>query len=105
MREQKVYPDIRLSKWAKTCQAVAIIGFVYCILASIGLHISEPENRLGFALLYLSPALLIIAPIQLIILLITVQSWNRWASVYKRGLTFGCSTGVLVLLIAQLMHT
>lgn len=105
MREQRLYPDIRSSKWAKTCQAVAIAGLVYCLLASIGFHLSEPENRLGFALLYLSPALLIIAPIELVISLITVQSWNRWANIYKRGITLSCSIGVLILLIAQLVFT
>lgn len=105
MNERKLYPDIRSSKWAKACQIVAIIGLIYCILASIGFHISEPKNRFGFALLYLSPALLIIAPIELVISLITIQSWNRWASIHKRGITLSCSIGVLILVIAQLFFT
>jgi hypothetical protein len=104
MREQRLYPDIRSSKWAKTCQTIAIVGLVYCMLASVGFHLSEPENRLGFALLYLSPALLIIAPIELIISLITIQSWDRWADVHKRGITLSCSIGVLILMIAQLVY-
>jgi len=102
MKEQRLYPDIRSPRWAKTCQIFAIIGLTYCVLASIGFHLSEPGNRLGFALLYLSPALLIIAPIELIVSLITIQSWNRWADKHKRRITLSCSIGVLILLIAQL---
>jgi len=105
MREQKLYPDIRLSKWAKTCQTIAIVGLVYCMLASIGFHISKPANRLGFALLYLGPALFMIAPIELIVSLITIQSWNRWANTHQRGITLICSAGVLIILFAELIFS
>jgi hypothetical protein len=104
MRDQKLYPDIRSSKWAKTCQIIAIAGLIYCVLSSVGLYMSEPENRIGFALLYLSPALLVIAPIELIVSLIAIQSWSRWVNVHQRAITLSCSIGVLVILIAQLLY-
>lgn len=104
MRERKLYPDIRSSRWAKTCQIIAVVGLVYCVLASIGFHISEPANRFGFALLYISPALLLIAPIELIVSLITIQSWNRWVSTEQRTITLIGSTGVLIILITQLIY-
>ncbi len=102
MREQKLHPDIRVSKWAKVCQVIAVSGFFYCVLATISIHLSSTSYRLGFALLYLTPALFVVAPVELLIFLITIQSWNRWANRYQRATVITCSSGVILLLMIVL---
>lgn len=103
MNERKLYPDIRLSKWARTCQVIALAGFGYCLLANAGCQLVDAEFRFGFALLYLTPALFLIAPFELLVLLITVQSWKRWADSRQRILTLMGSTGGLLLLGLHLL--
>lgn len=103
MNEQKLYPDIRLSKWAGTCQVIALAGFGYCLLVSAGYQLVNAEFRFGFALLYLLPACLLIAPFELLVLLITVQSWKRWANSRQRLLTLMGSAGGLLLLGLHLL--
>ena len=100
-KDQKLYPDVRPGKWANLCQRTAYTGFIYSLLVTIGFHLVDEQAQLVFSILYIVPAICLLIPLELIVLLITIQSWNRWGSTTQRMITLLGSGGAVLLLGGQ----
>ena len=102
MNEPKRYPDISQAHWAKTCQIMAVAGFSYYLLINVSVLLANDMRLTFFVWLYVFPTLFVVGLGELLVLLITLQSWRRWQNAEQRTLTLLYSGAFLLFFSMQI---
>lgn len=104
MASAKLYPDLSQVRWANRCYLTALISFTIWLIISIGYFLfGKDYNHIGLIAFIWWPVALLIVPLEVILLIITLQSWTKWSIHRRRFITLFCSITVLILVYVELL--
>lgn len=104
MKEQNLYVDGQQLKSVNRYLLVALIGFCYYATVNVWYYFIPREyelSRFAYALFYITPAIYVALPVELLIFCVMLRHWKSWSGTHHRAIIATLSGGVILIWLTQ----